>query len=53
MKRYRITYIADNDPGCPEFACVYRAHNREDAMDRFFETDCEGWEILKVEEVRS
>jgi hypothetical protein len=50
MKRYRIEYRDDSDPGCPTFTTHVKAYDREHAIERFLSTpDGEGWEILKIE----
>ncbi len=49
MKRYRIDYRDDSDPGCPIFTAYVRAYDRGHAIDRFLDApDGEGWEILEV-----
>jgi hypothetical protein len=48
MKRYRIEY-RDEDPGCPVFCAIVRAHDRDHAIERFLDApDGEGWVIVKV-----
>lgn len=51
MKRYRIEYRDDCDPGCPTFTTHVRAYDREHAIERFHDApDGDGWEILKITE---
>lgn len=52
MRRFRLTYRDDCDPGCPVFSCVIKGHDQEDAIIRFTDApDGEGWEILSITEI--
>lgn len=47
MCRYRIRYRDADDPGCPTFATVIRAHDSDHAAFLFSE-DGEGWAIVGI-----
>lgn len=50
MKLFRITYTDESDPCCPEFTQRVRAHDREHAEEKFFDSDdFDGWKILRVD----
>ena len=52
MKRYRIEYRDDCDPGCPIFKTTIKAYDREHAVERFLDApDGEGWEIISITEI--
>lgn len=50
-KLYRIEYTDDMDPGCALFSMVLRAYDAEDAQDRFFDGDADGWCIKSIRSV--
>jgi hypothetical protein len=53
MRRFRIEYRDSGDSGCPVMSATWRGHDAEHAMERFFAApDGEGWEIVKISEVK-
>lgn len=52
-KRFRITYRNDGPDEGDRFTQTLRAHDQEDAADLFYNSiDAEGWEIVKIVEVK-
>lgn len=53
MKSFRVEY-RDEDPACPIFAMLVRAHDRDSAIERFWDigADDDGWIVVSVKEVK-
>lgn len=49
---FRIAYRDKYDDACPRLSWNTWAYDVEHAVDRFHDSDDEGWEILGVEKVR-
>jgi hypothetical protein len=52
VRRFRVAYRDDCDPGCPVFSCVIKAYDRDHVIEKFHDApDGEGWEILSITEI--
>lgn len=49
---YRIHYRDRYDDCCPVFTWFTWAYSAEHAEDKFFDSDDDGWTIVKTERVR-
>lgn len=58
MKKFKITYVDDCDPGCPTFTTTVKANDKQQAEERFYERDNDGtwenggWKILSCTEIK-
>jgi hypothetical protein len=53
MRRFRIEYRDSDDPDIA-FSAVWRGHDETHAAERFLSApDAEGWEIVKISEVKT
>ena len=49
MRKYRIIYTcALSGDGYPPTSTIVRAYSKDDARERFFDTDDQDWEILEI-----
>lgn len=49
---HEIVYTDDGDGGCPEFSVRVWAYTIEHAVEKFYDTDDDGWKALRIAIVR-
>jgi hypothetical protein len=52
VRRWRVRYRDQDDPGCPVFSCVIKGYDRDHVIERFLDApDGEGWQIISIDPI--